>query len=180
MFEHVHHHFHFRESPSVDALRWLVGLPPRVGVELGVTSFGQRPIPLERVSMQFTQAISIGDGPARFQFRGLHNGKPVPVDGAFTVSVSDPSLVTVTPDASDGSIFAFQETGTVGSVDVTVSADVRLGPDVATKSVIFTLQIVPSEADSLDVAFLGQGTAAADGTTATAPIAPTNPALPSG
>lgn len=149
----------------VELLRWLLGLGPGRG-GLKVTSLGQGRVfggvPL------FNQRITIGDGPARFKFQGVHNGAAVPVDGPFTVEIGDPSLLSVAVDATDPSVFVFQDLGNVGTCQVTVSADVRLGPDVLTKSNAFTIEIGTAEADTLDVSFLGQGDVV--------PAAPVDPA----
>ena len=76
-------------------------------------------------------------------------GNPAPIDGAPAWSVIDPTIATlaVAPDGLSAELIA----ATVGHVQVTVSADARLGPDVSTITGVLEVDVVAAEAVSLGI-----------------------------
>lgn len=77
-------------------------------------------------------------------------GNPAPVDGAPVWASSDTRL-TVTP-TEDGLSAVLTPRGDLGAVQVSVSADALLGPEVRTLTGLLDVQIVGGEAVALSIA----------------------------
>jgi|SRR5690242_5931326 len=79
-------------------------------------------------------------------------GNPAQLDGAPTWSSSNPDIVSVTP-AADGLTAVIAAVGPLGTSQISVSADARLGPDVVTLSGQDDVTVVASEATTLGISF---------------------------
>jgi hypothetical protein len=77
-----------------------------------------------------------------------HN--PAPVDGVPFWSLSEPNLIEVFP-AEDGLSAEARPVGKLGTAQVVVTADARLGPDIKNITGIYQLHIVGGEAVSLNL-----------------------------
>jgi hypothetical protein len=78
-------------------------------------------------------------------------GNPAPLDGAPTFASSDPAILTVAPDATNPLAAVARTVGPTGVVQVTVSADARIGPEVVTLSGTLDIQVEPGEAVTLGI-----------------------------
>lgn len=77
-----------------------------------------------------------------------HN--PAPVDGVPFWSLSEPNLIEVFP-AEDGLSAEARPVGKLGTAQVVVTADARLGPDIKNIIGIYEINIVGGEAVSLNL-----------------------------
>ena len=77
-------------------------------------------------------------------------GNDAPVDGTPTWASSDESLVTVTP-AEDGMSADVITVGPLGTAQVTVTADADLGDGVTSLTGTLDVEVIASEASSLNV-----------------------------
>ncbi len=137
-------------------LDWLAAEVDRRHVGLDIVIGPQ--IPNGTHPMQMREFV-IGDGPARYTVRPTHRGRPAHLDGPITVEVADPSLFSASVQP-DGLSVLFADMGKAGETTATISADVKAGPDVVTKSVTVGLSAVEGSADSLDGDFGDQETPA--------------------
>lgn len=78
-------------------------------------------------------------------------GNPAPLDGPPTFTSSDESILTVDHPQLEGLTAVARTVGPTGVVQVTVSADVRLGPEVVTLSGTLDIQVEPGEAVTLGI-----------------------------
>ena len=76
-------------------------------------------------------------------------GNPAPIDGVPVWSALDPAIATLT--VADDGRSALLVALTVGHVQVTVSADARLGPDVSTITGVLEVEVVAAEAVTLGI-----------------------------
>jgi hypothetical protein len=79
-------------------------------------------------------------------------GNPAPLDGAPSWTSSDPTIATVTPDATNPLMASVASVGPLGVATVTVSADADMGTGVTTISATFDLEVVGSQAGALTIA----------------------------
>lgn len=77
-------------------------------------------------------------------------GNPAPVDGVPTWSVSDPTLLSVSP-AGDGMSAVVTANGPLGSAQVSVSADADMGAGVVLISGTLDVTVSASQAVSLSI-----------------------------
>ncbi len=79
------------------------------------------------------------------------HGNPSELDSVPEWTTSDPSVLTVTP-SEDGMTAALTVTGTIGTSQVNVSADVRKGDEVLTRSGMLDVQVVAGETATIEIA----------------------------
>lgn len=80
-------------------------------------------------------------------------GNPALIDGApeWEVIGATPSILTYQP-ADDGLSCDLETTGLIGTAQVRVSADARIGPDVRSISGILDIEVEAGEAVTLNIA----------------------------
>lgn len=78
-------------------------------------------------------------------------GNAAPVDAAPAWSSSNPSLISIAP-AADGLSAELCPTGQLGPVQISVSADALLGPEVRTLTGLLDVQVVGGEAVAISIA----------------------------
>lgn len=77
-------------------------------------------------------------------------GNPAPLDGAPSWESSNPEVLVVAP-AADGMSATVSAIGPLGSAQVTVSADARLGPDTKTITGTLDVEVTASEAATIEI-----------------------------
>ena len=77
-------------------------------------------------------------------------GNPAPVQDV-TWEVSDPTIVTVTPDAANPLSAVVTTTGTLGTAQVSASADADMGDGVKTITGVLDIEVRASEAVMFDI-----------------------------
>ena len=78
------------------------------------------------------------------------SGNVAAVDGVPTWSVSDPTVLNITP-AEDGLSAVVGTVGGIGSSQVNVTVDVKLGEEVKMLTGILDIEVRAGEAVSLDI-----------------------------
>lgn len=77
-------------------------------------------------------------------------GNPAPLDGAPSWESSDPAKVAIEP-AADGMSATISAVGPLGTAQVIVSADARLGPDTKTITGTLDVEVTASEAATIEI-----------------------------
>lgn len=127
---------HGRPCEEAHSLRWRVFYP-----EFNYSAEGNSPMSL---TLTVTQQVELSVAPVDAY------GNAAPVDGAPKWDVSDPSLLSCVP-ATDGMKALIWARGEAGHVQVTVTADARLGPDVHLIGGVLEIDILPNEAVALGI-----------------------------
>lgn len=98
--------------------------------------------------MPMSKEVIIGDGSFVVKVTPTYKGRPASLDGPPTVEVADPALFTfeVQPD---GTSIRFRDQGVEGITEATISADVKAGEEVLTRSTSLMLVAVNPTADTL-------------------------------
>ena len=116
---------------------------PRMRWKIGSSLFSTQGVSPMSLILSVVQQVTLSIAPVDVK------GNPAPIDGAPAWSVIDPTIATlaVAPDGLSAELIA----ATVGHVQVTVSADARLGPDVSTITGVLEVDVVAAEAVSLGI-----------------------------
>lgn len=80
-------------------------------------------------------------------------GNPATLDGAAVWSVSDPDILTLEDISADGLTATAVAVGPPGTSQVNVTADADLGEGVRTLTALIDIEVRPSEAVALSIAF---------------------------
>ena len=80
-------------------------------------------------------------------------GNPAKVDGVPVWTASDPTVIDSVTPAADGMSAKLHITDTNGASQLTVNADVDMGPGVSNKDFVDTISVIPGDAVAADFAF---------------------------
>jgi hypothetical protein len=131
---------------DVDRILEAVVPPPVSGIRMLIVMDGQiktGELPMSLVmtdTQQFTASVSFVDA----------KGNPAQVDGAPSWSVSDPTILSITP-SSDGLSAEVSAIGVLGTSQVSVSADADLGAGVTNIVGVLDVQVVAGQAVAANI-----------------------------
>jgi hypothetical protein len=131
-------------------------------------SIGNQTLEPDEEPVVISKDFVIGDGPITLTLQPTHRGRPAKLDGPVEVVIEDESLFSAIVGA-DGLSVTFEDQGLVGATTAAISADVKLGPEVVTKTLTLGLSAIEGEADELGGSFGDQGGPPAGPTTPETP-----------
>lgn len=122
-------------------------IPPKFEITIGpVVQLNRQP--RERATLMLLMTVD-QKTTLRISPRDSH-GNVSDLDSVPAWTTSDETVLAVTP-AADGLSADVTVTGTIGTAQVNVSADVRKGDEVVTKSGMLDVQVVAGETATIDI-----------------------------